>query len=210
MANKGASFEREICKKLSLWFTEGEDLDAFWRTKNSGGRATVRNKRKQNVVLEEYGDLQSDSDNGKVFCQFFCCELKTGYATKTKNIKGQTNINNWSLMDHLDGNKNQKTYQLFEFWKQVTRDAELSKRIPLLFFRRLRKKPCIVLPENFNAFIIEKIKKLINIPHIKVINNQQYCNLIVYNLDAFLNATKGKINEEFLQKNTKQLQKFCL
>ena len=29
---KGSAFEREICKKLSLWFTENERDDIFFRS----------------------------------------------------------------------------------------------------------------------------------------------------------------------------------
>lgn len=48
---KGSSFEREFCKKLSLWVSDGKDPDIFWRTAGSGSMAT----RKQLQV--QIGDV---------------------------------------------------------------------------------------------------------------------------------------------------------
>jgi len=38
---KGNEFERKVCKKLSLWISNGERDDIFWRSAGSGSRATV-------------------------------------------------------------------------------------------------------------------------------------------------------------------------
>jgi len=38
---KGAAFERDICRRLSLWYTNGKQDDVFWRSAISGGRATT-------------------------------------------------------------------------------------------------------------------------------------------------------------------------
>lgn len=42
---KGSVFEREICKALGRWWTDGERDDIFWRTAGSGARATCRLER---------------------------------------------------------------------------------------------------------------------------------------------------------------------
>lgn len=39
---KGAAWERECCRRLSLWATNGDRDDLFWRTAMSGGRATIQ------------------------------------------------------------------------------------------------------------------------------------------------------------------------
>lgn len=41
---KGSTFERLICKELSLWVTDEERTDVFWRSAMSGGRATVNSR----------------------------------------------------------------------------------------------------------------------------------------------------------------------
>ena len=38
-AYKGSEFEREMCKCLSLWWTDSKRDDVFWRSAQSGGRA---------------------------------------------------------------------------------------------------------------------------------------------------------------------------
>src|SRR5215216_6431446 len=43
-AGKGPQWEREVCRALSLWVTNGERVDVFWRSAMSGGRATVHNR----------------------------------------------------------------------------------------------------------------------------------------------------------------------
>ena len=43
-SQKGGAWEREFSKYLSLWITEGERDDVFWRSSQSGGRATQRAK----------------------------------------------------------------------------------------------------------------------------------------------------------------------
>jgi len=39
---KGASFERKICKQLSLYYSGGRRDDLFWRSAISGGRASLQ------------------------------------------------------------------------------------------------------------------------------------------------------------------------
>ena len=39
-AVKGGNFERNFCKNLSLWVSEGRYQDVFWRTRGSGGWST--------------------------------------------------------------------------------------------------------------------------------------------------------------------------
>ena len=39
---KGPKFERDFCKRLSLWSSSGMDEDVFWRTPGSGARATTK------------------------------------------------------------------------------------------------------------------------------------------------------------------------
>ncbi|MBM3120244.1 MAG: hypothetical protein FJ006_12010, partial [Chloroflexi bacterium] len=56
MSSKGASFERDISRQLSLWWTHGERDDVFWRSSMSGGRATVRAKKGQKTAYQN-GDI---------------------------------------------------------------------------------------------------------------------------------------------------------
>lgn len=71
---KGSAFEREVCRKLSLWVTHGEKDDCFWRSAISGGRATVA-KRKGKIVRQD-GDICAVAPEGHVLTNFWFIECK--------------------------------------------------------------------------------------------------------------------------------------
>jgi len=79
--SKGANFEREICKRLSLWWTRDERDDVFWRSSQSGGRATVR-FRKGKKTAGSYGDICALDPIGEPLLKIFTVELKRGEYVK--------------------------------------------------------------------------------------------------------------------------------
>ena len=81
---KGAKFEREISKALSRWWTEGERDDIFWRTSQSGGRATTRKKQGKSTKNQD-GDICATDPIGQPLLDITTIELKVGY--KSWNIK---------------------------------------------------------------------------------------------------------------------------
>lgn len=76
-AKKGSSFERHICKQLSLWWSNGEREDIFWRSSQSGGRATQRSK-KGKTTFGSYGDVAAVDPIGAPLIKMFTIELKRG------------------------------------------------------------------------------------------------------------------------------------
>ena len=89
---KGSSFERLICKELSLWITGGEHQDVFWRSAMSGGRSTVAMKKGDKLAAQA-GDVSSVHILGHAFIDRFTVECKF---YKTLNfesfIKGKGNL----------------------------------------------------------------------------------------------------------------------
>lgn len=77
-SRKGGAFERELSKALSLWWTDGERDDVFWRTSQSGGRATVR-ARKGKTTYGQHGDLQAVDPVGAPLTRLLSIEAKRGY-----------------------------------------------------------------------------------------------------------------------------------
>ena len=61
---KGSSYEREICRLLSLWWTEGVSDDYFWRTAGSGAMAKTRSKVGKKTH-GHYGDIQAVHPDGE-------------------------------------------------------------------------------------------------------------------------------------------------
>jgi hypothetical protein len=74
---KGASFERTICKKLSLWWTYDSRDDVFWRSSQSGGRATIRHRQGKRTA-GSYGDITALDPIGEPLLKLFTIELKRG------------------------------------------------------------------------------------------------------------------------------------
>lgn len=78
---KGSGYERNICKKLSLWWSNEKKDDIFWRTSQSGGRATQR--MKSGCTTENSsGDACYLDAVGKPLVDLVCIEMKKGYTSK--------------------------------------------------------------------------------------------------------------------------------
>ena len=71
---KGSAFEREVCKKLSLWITDGKMDDCLWRSAISGGRATIAHRKGK--VVRQGGDICAVSLEGHVLTNKWYIENK--------------------------------------------------------------------------------------------------------------------------------------
>ena len=106
MSNKGGNFERLICKQMGLWWTDGERDDIFWRTSQSGGRATTRSKSGKQT-FGQYGDISATDPIGQPLLDACSFELKIGYKK-------------WSYQDSVDKSLKKAAEQTIEkFIKQV-------------------------------------------------------------------------------------------
>lgn len=80
-ASKGAAFERNICTILSEWWSMGvcgkEASDIFWRSSQSGGRATQRSKKGLST-FGSYGDIAAINPIGQPLMKVWTIELKRG------------------------------------------------------------------------------------------------------------------------------------
>lgn len=72
---KGSSFERVICKDLSLWVSGGARDDLYWRSAMSGGRATVA-KKKGKSLAHVSGDICAVHPDGAVLTDRYFVECK--------------------------------------------------------------------------------------------------------------------------------------
>lgn len=72
---KGAAFERDICRRLSLWVTAGERRDCFWRSAMSGGRATLGLGRGE-VLARQAGDVSAIGPEGHPLTDRYYIELR--------------------------------------------------------------------------------------------------------------------------------------
>jgi hypothetical protein len=67
-----------MAKALSLWFSQGEADDWFWRSSQSGGRATQRAKSGK-TTENSCGDLAAQNEEARFLLDVITIEIKRGY-----------------------------------------------------------------------------------------------------------------------------------
>lgn len=170
--SKGSDFERAVSKQLSLWWTNGERDDVFWRSSQSGGRATVRG-RKGTKTANSYGDIGLLDECGAPLLRILILELKRGYGT-------------WSIQDLLDSGPTCKKPKLNEFLAQAARDAEAAGGLwPCVIFKKDLRRPGIVTPLSlWKQLTRSNHNDVFDRPHIIYRNDES--QLIMMLLDDFL------------------------
>lgn len=74
---KGSRFERAICQQLSLWVTNREREDVFWRAAMSGGRVTVASRKgRAKKFTAQSGDISATHRDGHLLLELFVIECK--------------------------------------------------------------------------------------------------------------------------------------
>lgn len=112
---KGSKFERQICKALSLWVSNGEKTDVFWRSAMSGGRATVHARK--GTKIRQAGDICAVAPEGNNLCDTWFIECK--------------NVKDLGLASFMTANKG----PLAKHWKKACKQAEEHERYPMLIIR---------------------------------------------------------------------------
>lgn len=113
---KGSAFERDICRRLSLWVSNGQHVDLFWRSAMSGGRATVQ--RKKGVSIRQSGDITAVAPEGHALTDRFYIECKSYRALQIDRFifLGQGTLG--------------------RFWKETAKQARQYGRKPMLIFKQ--------------------------------------------------------------------------
>jgi len=119
---KGSSFEREISRELSLWISKGARNDLFWRTHSSGALGTISKK------MSQYGDIMSIEDGGKPFTDRCNIECRHGKCLQEKDFIYPT-----------------KGSSMLQLLQEGRKNAILSNRMPIWFFKSHRKDVIVML-----------------------------------------------------------------
>ena len=122
---KGAQFERDVCRDLSLWVSEGKQEDIFWRSAMSGGRSTIAAKRGKRLAAQA-GDISCIHEMGMKFAAKFLIECKF-YA----------DLQYGGLMTGKG--------HLVEFWQETVTEAVRCEKFPLLIAKQNRISPMACL-----------------------------------------------------------------
>jgi len=154
--SKGATFEREVCSKLSLWVSKGERDDLFWRSSMSGGRATVRFQKGKDTVTA--GDITAIHEMGSSLTDNYIIECKF-----TSNIHLESAIFQGPLIDiskvtskkksKKKGKPKQRQNNADKFaawWMILLREGKKYNKKPMLIAKQNRQKTLIGIPLSLN------------------------------------------------------------
>lgn len=180
---KGSSYEREVCKLLSKWWTNGERDDVFWRSSNSGGRATMRGKSGKRTA-GSYGDIAATDPIGKPLLDLFTIELKRGYNRST-------------IGDLIDrGRQAPSGVELF-LDQAMTAAEHAGSKTWMLIHRRDMRQALVYLPWRSlmrltsDTLLHSLMRADVTVRRKKA---ERICSIAVLPLATFLNAvTPGKI-----------------
>ncbi|MAF25771.1 hypothetical protein CL634_09395 [bacterium] len=159
-ATKGAEFEREICKKLSMWVSKGKRDDVFWRSAMSGGRATIGLREGKNRDAQS-GDISSIHAMGNKFTDHTYVEMKF-----YKDLQLHLLIT-------------QQTGNLYSFWNTVLIESRAFKKDPWLVAKQNRQ-PILLCTKFLNNKSIRDL----------VIAQFPVMDLQIYRLDDYLKRTR--------------------
>ncbi len=183
---KGGSFEREVCKLLSLWLSEGEDDDLLWRSSNSGGRATIRGRKGKQTT--HVGDITETKPAGRAITRLVTTEIKRGYTKFT-------------IADLFDKNP-RMVMQEVEKWLDQVLTAQRMAGTPfwMLIQRRDQRVALIYLP----AALFKELTQHLFVPALypvvqimtRVGKAEKVHRIVCLQLDVFLaNVTADKWKE---------------
>jgi len=150
--SKGSSYERFVCKLLSLWVTNGARTDVFWRSALSGGRATVSNRRGK-INVRQAGDITAVAPEGHALTEVYYLECK-----HVKTLK-------------LDQFLIRNTGPLADFWRRAKKEAREHGLIPVIIARQngwqdliistpeadIMKNPLIIAPEVWISLLADVV-----------------------------------------------------
>ncbi len=136
---KGGAFERQVCKDLSLWISNGQKTDLFWRSAMSGGRATLLFK-KDEVSASQSGDITAIDSGGLAFASKYFIECK-----HRKHL---------SMHQIITGGNG----DLIKSWEKTCKQAIDHKKRPIMIARQ-NHMPRLIIMHPTDVFIMEdKIK----------------------------------------------------
>jgi len=153
---KGAAFERKICQQLSLWVSDGEAKDLFWRSAMSGGRATVARKRGQKLARQA-GDVTAIAPEGHQLTEQFYIELK--------------HVANLALARFLlEG-----TGKLAEFWRTACVEADAYSKSPLLIAKQNRYPTLVMVRRDDFSLLVQGTLRMRRITFRRYVSTSELC-----------------------------------
>jgi hypothetical protein len=177
-ASKGSSFERKICKQLSLWWSEGKRDDIFWRSSQSGGRATSR-AQKGLSTYGSYGDIAAVDPIGEPLLKLFTIELKRGDSHKTP-------------ADLIDVEGDNSKHPWMKCLQQTIRQHKAAGSVGwMMIFKRDFRAAMVCIESSIYKYFVGRGKVTMRMRFI-LTSKRQRLDFCVLPLDQFLSTTSPK------------------
>jgi len=160
--SKGNSFERVVSKRLSLWWSDYEHDDLFWRTQGSGSRWTVRNKAGIDTIGQS-SDIASTNSASELFTDNFSIECKS-----------YKDIQLWSLIERKG--------QIVDWWNTLMTECCQQDKYPLLVCKQNYKEVLL-----FGNFYLRNILNKCSVS-MRGCFNINTSILYMYNFEEFLDC----------------------
>lgn len=130
-----------MCRRLTLWWTGDPDRDVIlWRTSQSGGRATARQRAGKKVGSAHVGDITAIDPIAQPLTDLITFEMKRGYRDATIE----------QVLDMLPHVKGQKQIESF-IEQTITASERAGTPHWMLIHRRDRKEAIIYFSRSLLA-----------------------------------------------------------
>lgn len=155
---KGAQFEREVCRMLSEWLGAPKGEVWFWRSAMSGGRATLGIAKKE-LRSTQAGDISGLHGHACAFLNHFVVECKHVRSLTLERLV----FNGSGLLD--------------SFWKQVEDEAARQGKQPFLVMKQNGRPVLLGTTINGSNLLNVMMQPCVAFPRL---------SLDIYELNAFL------------------------
>ncbi|KKN90065.1 hypothetical protein LCGC14_0231780 [marine sediment metagenome] len=180
---KGGEFERKTCKELSLWISDGERDDLFWRSAMSGGRATLSLK-KDKLASSQAGDVSAIDVLGHLFIGTFVVECKFYKDLELHKLffGGKTGI--------------------VSFWWKAKKEAKAHGKVPFMVAKQ-NFMPTILCLDTRGSEIYENDNHDSHIDDILMAYFPEW-DLFIYIWDEFLEKARHVDCSDYTTKRTRR------
>jgi len=202
-SQKGGKFERELCYILSAWWLGHEEDSCFWRTDNSGARATTRRKKGMRTT-GKCGDVSATHPCAEPFTRLITVEAKRGYGTgihdlldRPRKMKAKSNMTQFEKF--LDQTITARNNANTPYWMLIIRrdNHEAIVYFPLKLYMALCVKGCFIYTKPTKPFLAMNAKRVTaNGDCIPI-------SFVAMRLDHFLANVSRKDIEKLWQKEKK-------
>lgn len=208
-AEKGSNYERDLARKLSLWWSDGQNENIFWRCSSSGARFTTSKQ----IITNSAGDLGYLDSCGKPFIDLIVHEAKCGYTDKVRKdsdkikellskIKSGSDISEKDILKVLSVKKggfditdifqNKKSSVFTEWLRKLKEDTTKSGRFSGILYIKRDSKPELVVVErallsDLEQYALKIMKKKMTIEFDLFGENDIFFTYDIFTFDDFFN-----------------------